>query len=141
MKKFILALVVAVAAVFPAASSAANDDSMMNILVTAINSQDDPSVSAAWDAPYLTLNVKLDEAGCAELNQLLKNPSTASAVKEMMMEQFLHDSEMLGIIVELEKYGLKGIRFNITDSLGVKSTFILTVNDIRKYAKAKGMSF
>ena len=57
MKKFILALVVAVAAVFPAASSAANDDSMMNIPVTAINIQDDSSISAAWDAPHLTLNV------------------------------------------------------------------------------------
>lgn len=139
MKKFILALVVAVAAVFPAASSAANDDSIMNILVTTINSHSDSSISASWDAPYLTLNDKLKEASCAELNQLLNTPSTAPAVKEVIMDLYL--SELIEIIVELENYGLKGIRFNMTDSLGEKSTFILTVNDIRKYAKAKGMSF
>ncbi|MGM9852557.1 MAG: hypothetical protein ACI30N_01120 [Muribaculaceae bacterium] len=138
MKKFILAIVVAIAAVFPVVSSAANDSSMMNLIVKAINDQKDPSINAAWKAPYLIMNVKLDTDGCTELNQLLADKSTESYVKDMILEQFVSDPEMLEILVALEEVGLKGMRFNVTDSLNVKSTFLVTMADIRAYQSSHG---
>lgn len=137
MKQLILAIFLAIAAVFPATNSAANDD-MMNMVVKIINDQNDPSVNAAWEAPYLIMNVKIAEDGCTEVNQLLADEKTAPMIKNMMLEEIIGDSEMLDVIIQLEQYGVKGLRLNITDSLGVKSTIFVTMDDIRAYQKEKG---
>lgn len=56
----------------------------------------------------------------------------------MILEQFVSDPEMLEILVALEEVGLKGMRFNVTDSLNVKSTFLVTMADIRAYQSSHG---
>ena len=137
MKKFILAIIVAIAAVFPVASSAQSGDDMMNMVVKAINDRNNPSVKAAWKAPYLIMNVKIDEAGCAEINQLLGDKEAASMLKNTLMDEFISDPEMIDIFLNLEKVGMKGLRFNITDKLGAKATLLMTMADFRAYKDSK----
>ena len=143
MKKFILAIIVTIAAVFPVASSADNDSIMMNWIVKILNEEKDPKFSAAWEAPYLIMNFKIDKIEDEEdraavvLNLLLAHGETAPMVKDAMMEEFLNDPEMLELFMALEEVGLKGIRLNITDSLGAKATLLITMDDIRTYKASK----
>ena len=141
MKKFILAIVVAIAAIYPNASLAANDSSKIISYVKSFNDQNNSSISAAWADPYIDIFSKSNEVICAELNKMLADKETAPIVMDMVSREFLSEPELNEVLLSFEEDGLKGVRFNIIDKAGVKSTFLFTIDDIRAYKSSENADY